>query len=242
MMKRVPLTIVAFRQSMRFKPPPPNSDIGWRVEFRPCDLQFNDFENAAICCFVVILTRVIISFRYNLLIPISLVDENMKRAQKRDAITSQKFYFRKNINTLADGSHPILDGKGRKVCFLSAKPDIEEFTMDEIFNGCPEKDFPGLLAFVKEYMGSLEIDTDTACCLTRYWNYLRDKAMGKLRTNARFMRDYIRSHPDYKQDSIISEKIQYDLLEVIRKLQKDEKKFLQTLKVPEKWTKGLDDL
>lgn len=26
-------------QTMRFKPPPPNSPIGWRVEFRPCEAQ-----------------------------------------------------------------------------------------------------------------------------------------------------------------------------------------------------------
>lgn len=25
-------------QTMRFKPPPPNSDIGWRVEFRPMEV------------------------------------------------------------------------------------------------------------------------------------------------------------------------------------------------------------
>ena len=60
-------------QTMRFKPPPPDSPIGWRVEFRPCEAQFTDFENAAIVCFVVLLTRVILSFGYNLLIPISLV-------------------------------------------------------------------------------------------------------------------------------------------------------------------------
>ena len=82
---------------MRFKPPPPNSEIGWRIEFRPCELQFTDFENAAICCFVVLVTRVILSYKYNILIPISKVDENMKRAQKRDAIFNQKFYFRRNI-------------------------------------------------------------------------------------------------------------------------------------------------
>ena len=87
----------SFRQTMRFKPPPPNSEIGWRIEFRPCELQFTDFENAAICCFVVLLTRVILSYKYNILIPISKVDENMKRAQKRDAIFNQKFYFRRNI-------------------------------------------------------------------------------------------------------------------------------------------------
>ncbi|KAJ3079501.1 hypothetical protein HK100_010402, partial [Physocladia obscura] len=34
-------------QTMRFKPPPPNSPIGWRVEFRSMEIQFTDFENAA---------------------------------------------------------------------------------------------------------------------------------------------------------------------------------------------------
>ena len=91
------ISFVIFRQTMRFKPPPPNSEIGWRIEFRPCELQFTDFENAAVCCFVVLLTRVILSYKYNILVPISKVDENMKRAQKRDAISNQRFYFRRNI-------------------------------------------------------------------------------------------------------------------------------------------------
>jgi glutamate--cysteine ligase catalytic subunit len=58
---------------MRFKPPPPNSPIGWRVEFRPCEVQITDFENAAIVCFVVLLTRVILSYQLNFIIPISKV-------------------------------------------------------------------------------------------------------------------------------------------------------------------------
>ena len=99
---------------MRFKPPPSNSPIGWRVEFRPCELQISDFENAAVVCFVVLLTRVILSFGYNLLIPISKVDENMKRAQKMDAILKEKFFFRVNItDTCANGAQdqePVIKG------------------------------------------------------------------------------------------------------------------------------------
>ncbi|CAG8748016.1 737_t:CDS:2, partial [Dentiscutata heterogama] len=34
-------------QTVRFKPPPPNSNIGWRVEFRCMEVQITDFENAA---------------------------------------------------------------------------------------------------------------------------------------------------------------------------------------------------
>jgi glutamate--cysteine ligase catalytic subunit len=58
---------------MRFKPPPPKSPIGWRVEFRPMEVQMTEFENAAYVVFIVLLTRVILSFQLNLLLPISKV-------------------------------------------------------------------------------------------------------------------------------------------------------------------------
>lgn len=60
---------------MRFKPPPFNSSIGWRVEFRPCEVQITDMENAAFVCFIVLLTRVILSYQLNFIIPISKVIE-----------------------------------------------------------------------------------------------------------------------------------------------------------------------
>ena len=58
---------------MRFKPPPPNSPIGWRVEFRSMEVQLTDFENAAFTVFIVLLTRAILSFNLNLYIPITKV-------------------------------------------------------------------------------------------------------------------------------------------------------------------------
>ena len=58
---------------MRFKPPPPGGNIGWRVEFRSMEIQMTDFENAAFAIFIVLLTRVILSYDLNLYIPISKV-------------------------------------------------------------------------------------------------------------------------------------------------------------------------
>ena len=66
-------------QSMRFKPPPncnQSSNVGWRVEFRTTEVQTSDFENAAFVTFLVLLTRTILSYRMNLLIPISKVSFN----------------------------------------------------------------------------------------------------------------------------------------------------------------------
>ena len=88
-------------QTVRWKPPPPSSlhlggttPIGWRVEFRSMEVQLTDFENAAFTAFIVLASRVMLFFDLNLYIPISKVDENMRRAHVRDALTSQKFFFR----------------------------------------------------------------------------------------------------------------------------------------------------
>ena len=61
-------------QSLRFKPPPPNSTIGWRVEFRTMEVQMTDFENAAFAVFVALLSRAILKFNLNFYLPISKVN------------------------------------------------------------------------------------------------------------------------------------------------------------------------
>lgn len=66
-----------------------------------------------------------------------------------------------------------------------------EMTIDQIINGAPEFNFPGLLPLVQDYLRNIEVDTDTMCTLSRYWNYVQKKASGKLMTNARFIRKYI---------------------------------------------------
>lgn len=35
---------------------------------------------------------------------------------------------------------------------------------------------------------------------------------GKIKTTARWIRDFVTSHPDYKHDSVVPESINYDLL------------------------------
>ena len=81
-----------------------------------------------------------------MLIPISKVDENMKRSQARDAITTQKFFFRTNIDTSCDES------KG------TSEPVIREMTLDQIMNGDGEN-FKGLIPILTEYLRDNEAST-----------------------------------------------------------------------------------
>ena len=142
-----------------------------------------DFENAAFAVFVVLLSRAILYFKLNFYIPISKVrykflhviialsssglgqvDENMGRAQRRDAAASGKFYFRKEVfstdrsgassETSSSGASSPRDGSPRKKekkmknsfpppqlpedGILNRPPvdeEYAEFTMNEIMNG-----------------------------------------------------------------------------------------------------------
>ncbi|XP_036172237.1 glutamate--cysteine ligase catalytic subunit isoform X7 [Myotis myotis] len=227
-------------QTMRFKPPPPNSDIGWRVEFRPMEVQLTDFENSAYVVFVVLLTRVILSYKLDFLIPLSKVDENMKVAQKRDAVLQGMFYFRKDI--CKAGGNAVVDGcgKAQQGAELAAE-EHEEYALmsiDTIINGkvgscaptaCRPADthrqgahgiscfvqegvFPGLIPILNSYLENMEVDVDTRCSILNYLKLIKKRASGELMTVAKWMREFIANHPDYKQDSVITDQINYSLI------------------------------
>lgn len=62
------------------------------------DIQLTDHENAAYSVFIVLLAKTISYFNLNFYIPLSKVDENMIRCQKRNAVLDQLFWFRKGIS------------------------------------------------------------------------------------------------------------------------------------------------
>lgn len=91
-------------QTLRFKPPalyPKDISAeelatkpGWRVEFRPMEIQLTDFENAAYSVFIALLSKAILKFKPDFYIPILRVDENMEIAHKVDSAINDKFWFK----------------------------------------------------------------------------------------------------------------------------------------------------
>jgi glutamate--cysteine ligase catalytic subunit len=167
-------------QTLRFKPPalyPEGTDLsskpGWRVEFRPMDIQLTDFENAAYSNFISLLSKAIIKYKPNLYVPISKIDENMITAHKVDAAINEKFWFRKNwairnsefaayglewfdrylnktdgtTNGHANGN---TNGNSNHVLNgLSAEleePECAKYTSNDIINGNDE--FPGIIKLI----------------------------------------------------------------------------------------------
>ncbi|KAF8322226.1 glutamate-cysteine ligase catalytic subunit [Clavulina sp. PMI_390] len=256
-------------QTLRFKPPPAQAPIGWRVEFRSMEVQITDFENAAFSVFIVLLSRAILSFGLNFYIPISKVDENMHRAQQRDAAREQKFWFRRSIypddiiphghshrlsptSALASASPPTSPSKSstgerdpplsaaqsrcpspRTPALRAVEDEYEEMTMAEIINGKKADGcdggfaFPGLLGVVNAYLNTLNVPFAHKKRMRTYLNLIKWRADGTLQTTATWIRNFIRSHPDYKHDSVVSDEINFDLMGALEEIERG------TLKAPE---------
>lgn len=103
---------------------------------------------------------------------------------------------------------------GRSKTTGSTEPAAEEYalmTIDTIING-KEGMFPGLIPILNSYLENMEVDVDTRCSILNYLKLIKKRASGELMTVARWMREFIANHPDYKQDSVITDEMNYSLL------------------------------
>ena len=215
-------------QTVRWKPPPFATDIGWRTEFRSMEIQLTDFENAAFTVLIVLLTRVILSFDLNLYIPLSRIDANMQRAHSRNASQESKFFFRRHLAPLEEGD----DGYGVTYSSMFARRkknkqnnsnnimegeenSYEEMTMNEIMNGKGDY-FPGLLPLIFAYLDTIPCDEDDT--LRQYMEFISKRASGELLTPAAWMRQFLTSHPSYQQDSVVTEDMAYDLCQACHEI------------------------
>ncbi|XP_078480973.1 glutamate--cysteine ligase catalytic subunit-like [Ciona intestinalis] len=227
-------------QSMRFKPPPPGSSIGWRVEFRVCEAQLTDFENAAFVVFIVLLTRVILTYKLDFLMPLSYVDSNMEKSQKNNAILKEKFYFRKNVNTsrspacctqLCSFNGKSNDNNTAKCAEKDLSDCCAEMTIDTIING-KEDVFPGFIPLIRRYLDSVEVGVEARCSISEYLNLIGKRASGEYMSAAQWIRHFVTSHPEYKQDSVVTDSIAYDLLVRCDQIEKGEVKCHQLFGMP----------
>lgn len=201
-------------RTVRWKPPvcpPPSSTQprksaattrravgpGWRVEFRPMEVQLTDFENAALAVLVVLTARCLLAIGHSLYMPMSLVEENMRRAQLANAVLDQKFIVRKGafrpmsdfLNARCDPSRSL----------IPADLEVEEMTLGEFFNG--KDGFLGLIPAVLEYLEALGCDALTKGRLLPYLTLLQKRASGELPTAAQWIRRFVAAHPDQDQCS-----------------------------------------
>lgn len=233
-------------QTMRFKPPVIDKDLGWRVEFRAMEVQLTDFENAAYSVFTLLLSRLILCFDLQLYLPLSLVDKNMKTAQGRDSILKGQFWFRKSLTqhsekeispcSFAEKCCPIVR-RSYKASTVSdnisnddediiqidnnVASNVSEqwslFSMNEIINGSSEQ--RGIVPLLREFLDNLKIEPNVRKIVDEYISFISDRAAGKIATAANWIRSQVMNHSKYKSDSIVTSEINYDLMVAIKKLE-----------------------
>ncbi|KAL7539988.1 hypothetical protein ACHAXR_010656, partial [Thalassiosira sp. AJA248-18] len=87
----------------------------------------------------------------------------------------------------------------------------EEMTMAEIMTGKGDY-FPGLIPLVYAYLDHIQCDSVAMERMTKYFDFIEKRATGQLVTPATWIRNFVRSHEDYKFDSVVSDSIAYDLM------------------------------
>lgn len=203
---------------VRFKPPTSDKGPGWRVEFRPMEIQLTDFGNAAFAIFSFLLSRAIVCFRLNFYIPIDLVHESGTSCQKRDAVIQERFWFRRrNWSSNSDCTdQKMSDHLRSKFQQNSSGPIYDLMTADEIINGEQAiGGFPGLLAIVGCYLDHVHASEGERNTIDPYLSLIRDRANGSSPTPASWMRSFVLEHEDYCKDSHVSEKVCYDMMRAI---------------------------
>jgi len=194
--------------SVRFKPPPPgeqnSANIGWRVELRTMELGISDKENAAITVFVALLAQALLHDPCDLYLPVSLLEDNLQRAQAPRAVETRRFHFRG------------LDNGGGETLELS---------LQDIFLG-KDSQSAGLLHLVRRYLDKVmdpasEDARTTRAKLEGYLQLVEGKVCGSVPTTATWIREFMARHPQYRdeQPPRVTEEMCHDMLQACEDVQ-----------------------
>ena len=182
-------------------------DVGWRVEFRPMEIQPTDFANSAFLVFLALVRQTMawLEPRLRLWMPMELVRDNMERAQARDAVIEGIFWFPSSALAKAESTL----SNGTLESHASAEPVL--MGIRDIVCGTEDNSWPGLLPLVEQDLAETHV-RKASQELNHYLSVIRRRAAGESRTPARWMRDVVRGHKFHRQDSVVTPDISYDLL------------------------------
>ena len=203
-------------QTLRFKPPtqaatPGNLKVpGWRVEFRPLEIQITDFENAAFSVFIYLLVECILTFpdSINTYIPMSEIWENMDTAHHRDSVLKSEFYWKSTFND--------------KKNFETQKASMTNIFNDKeygIFNVFINRILKHKQLIANDWSELLEKHSSNKDLVRLYYYlyYIHQKSVGKIPSWALYLRNFVLNHKDYKKDSKVTEIINRDIIHLTEK-------------------------
>lgn len=141
----------------------------------------------------------------------------------------------KKVNGTTENGQSPSSPKGRSSS-RAASPELgpveneySEFSLNELINGTEEasknstsespESFIGLIPLISAYLDSLNVDVETRCELNLYLSLVSKRASGELKTTSTWMREFVRSHKDYKGDSRVTKEINFDMIKKLDSIQ-----------------------
>ena len=225
-------------QSLRFKVPHKISsgsepEPGFRVEFRPLEIQLSDFENAAFAFILNLIVQFILNpdNNINFYIPMSKVWANFDIASERNSLLKNKFEWITKLKAFNDSTQ--------------IASETTPMTADQIMHN-PESGIISCIVnaqlktlnFIKKSETWEDLKSYDDESKTRAYYYIKllsDRSKGILPTDASWQREYVMSHPSYKKDSKVTEEINFDLINLVKNIHcyspktKDEENWLYKL-------------
>jgi len=87
---------------------------------------------------------------------------------------------------------------------------------------CGKGEYRGLVPMIMAYLNLIGTDAHTLQRIDTYMDFICARASGELLTPAQWMRRFVRKHPDYKGDSVVSERVAADLMHACHRIGKGE--------------------
>jgi len=100
-------------------------------------------------------------------------------------------------------------------------------TMREIM--CGASDYPGLIPTVRAYLDVIKCDSHTLSVVDRYLRFIEARATGEILTEAMWFRKFVSLHAAYKQDSVLTQEIVFDLMAAVHLVAESQLKAPQLL-------------
>ncbi|CAK9095687.1 Glutamate--cysteine ligase (Gamma-ECS) (GCS) (Gamma-glutamylcysteine synthetase) [Durusdinium trenchii] len=155
--------------------------------------QATDFENAAVIAVARVLAQMILEEGWDLYVPISTVEENLRRTEGVGAVTRQRFLFRDD--------------------FLGGESSgIQEFSLEEILFGANEKGvFSRCLNFMQKKHSEGLCAAQTVQRFSRYVELFRRRCRSELPTPAAWLRRRLAAHQAYAGGSLVPREFVKDM-------------------------------
>ncbi|KAL8808091.1 MAG: hypothetical protein Q9200_004422 [Gallowayella weberi] len=93
------------------------------------------------------------------------------------------------------------------------------FPISTLMNGHPSSPFPGFIPLIRDYLcspSSPSYSPSARAKIDAYLALIAARASGEAWTAAKWQREFVRKHKEYKEDSIVGDKVMYDILCAVR--------------------------